>query len=52
MSGQTYVNLFGLDPVNVARDAGALAALFACLAASTYLTLAVSSGRRLGCGSA
>ena len=50
MSGQTYLNLFGLDAKHVARDAGALAALFACLAAAAYLALALKSGRSLSCG--
>jgi hypothetical protein len=50
VSGQTYLNLFGLDPKHVARDAGALAALFACFAVAAYLALALKSGRSLGCG--
>jgi hypothetical protein len=50
VSGQTYLNLFGLDPQHVARDAGALAALFVCLATIAYLALALKSGHSLGCG--
>ena len=50
MAGQPYLNLHGLDPRRAARRAGALAALFACLAAAAYLALALKSGRSLGCG--
>ena len=48
VSGQTYLNTFGLDPKWAGRDAAALGAIVACLGLLSYLTLALGSWS--GCG--
>lgn len=39
VSGQTYLNTFGLDPKYAPRDAAALAAIFVCLTVGSCMTL-------------
>ena len=43
VTGQTYLNIFGLHPKYAARDAGALGAIAACLGVASWLTLALGS---------
>ena len=44
VDGQTYLNIFGLHPKTIARDAGALAGIVGGLGVLAYLGLTTTTG--------